>query len=150
MQSKINRLRQLSDQMFSEQSAVSKVKNSPEYEQIGNQIQTLLDKQSALLPEESSSSEYASLKMEIVNQMKAESNYDLEGVIPKFTEKKEVNQNKVMEVIGGDFGLYQELSTITQKTLKDFATTQAGLKKPLMNCIEVVSRELKDISLITI
>jgi len=55
----------------------------------------------------------------------------------------------VLEVIGGDFGIFQELATISQVKLKDFAKTQVGLQKPLMNCIEIVSKQIKDIELIT-
>jgi len=149
MLEKINRLRELSDQMFTEGSAIEKVRNSKEYQELANEIQDLLDKQHAMLPDKVASLEYAELKLEMIKEMKVSNKYDYEGIIAKFTEKKEVNQNKVLEVIGGDFGIFQELATISQVKLKDFAKTQVGLQKPLMNCIEIVSKQIKDIELIT-
>ena len=147
MKNKINHLRELANKVFSEQTELMRIRQSLDYSNIEGEIRILRDKQESMLPEQTASAEYSELKREIMNQMNLDRDYVVDGVTPKFTEKKAVNQNKVMDVIGGDFGLYQELSTITQKTLKDFAKTQSGMKKPLMNCIEVVSRELSDITI---
>ena len=148
MQDKVKRLRQLKNEADSENLTINRIKSSDEYVALGAQIKELADQQSAMIPREEKAFEYSELKKEILDYMIKNREYDIEGLMAKFTEKKEVNQSKLIEVLGGDFGLFQELANVTQKNIKDFAKTQTGLKKPLLGCIEVVSRTLKDVEII--
>lgn len=144
----INRFRQVSDSLFSERMAKEKVMATSEYSELTDQMAVLAEQRDALLPDCPSEVLFNSLKGEILTDVKAGTITEADGITIKFREKKEVNQNKVMEAIGGDFGIFQELASITQAKLKDFAKTQGGLKKSLMACVEVVSREPVDITLI--
>ncbi len=148
MQGKVSQLRQLKNEAFIENLEIGKIKSSDEYVALSEQIKELADKQSIMIPEASKAFEYEALKREIMDEMNSTRDYSVEGLVAKFTEKKEVNQSKLIEVLDGDFGLFQELASVTQKNIKDFAKTQPGLKKPLLNCIEVVSRTLKDVEII--
>lgn len=143
----INRFRLLFDQLSTEEAEVQKVKQSTEYQELESQIQNLLEKKSEMLPKGIAYEQYADCKTQIMREMKGTNTYEVEGIVCSFTEKKEVDQNMVLEAIGGDFGIFQELASISQVKLKDFAKTQPGMKKPLMNCIRIVSKELKDIRL---
>jgi len=144
---KISALAKLKAAAFEELQKVNDVRASEEYEQIGVEMERLAQQRLEMLPEQTKQVEYNDLKDLILEEMRKTGQYDYTGITAKFKTKKKVNASKVMEAIGGDFGIYQDLSEITQKTLKDFAATQPGMKKALMSCVEEISRELTDFTL---
>jgi len=63
----------------------------------------------------------------------------------KKTQKKKVNPDKVLEVLGGDFGMFSEVINISQKTLKDYGKA-TGIK--FKDCVEVISEEVVGVKVI--
>lgn len=147
-QSDVDDLRRLHKASLDEEIAANRVRNSKEYEGFQTQIQDLCAQRDAMLPKQDSQLEYEDLKKKIVDHMKKNGVGEVEGVNIKYRETKAVNNSRFMEVIGGDFDIFESLATITQKSLTEFAKTEPGLKKPLMDCVEVLSRDVSDIELI--
>ncbi len=131
-----------------EDAARAHAKYEPDYLALAEQIDALMKQQDAMLaglPD--SRSAYDSLRKEVIERMNTEKVYALENVSAKWKERNEVNTSKVLQVIGGDMDIYISLSSITQLKLKDFAKVTPELKKPLLECIETVSREIVDLSI---
>ena len=62
----------------------------------------------------------------------------------KWKEKKEVDTAKLFSVVG-DVDAFVSIASVTQKDLKSYAKERSDLKKPLMGCISVTSREAVDL-----
>ncbi len=122
------------------------IQNSPEYIALGDQISELLEKQYNLLPVTDSYAEYLLTKDAIIDEMKATGVTGFGNVQAKFKEKKEVNRDKLLRVLEGDLDVYIALSSVTQVALKDHAKGNSK-QDELMNCIEVTSREIVDVTL---
>ncbi len=120
----------------------ARVKYGEQYVALSKQIEALMEEQDELLaPLPNSQPEYEALAREVMDIMDAEKVYTCGNVSAKFKEKNEVNTSKVLSVIGGDMDLFVQMANITQTKLKDFAKS-SGLKKELMDCVEVVSRDI--------
>lgn len=139
-------LAELKKKLDLEAAERAKVVSSEEYAAIGKEIDALMQKQNALLaPLPDSRLQYEELRKQVIDAMNREGVWAVGQVAAKFREKSEVNTSKVLQVIGGDMDIYISLSNITQVRLKDFAKTSPELKKPLLDCIETVSREIVDL-----
>lgn len=140
-------LAELKKKLDLENSERATVQNGPEYVALGNQIEELMQKQNALLaPLPDSRGEYEALRREVMDAMNKEGVYAVGQVQGKFRETREVNANKVLQAIGGDWDLYLTLSNVTQTALKAFAAENPEIKKELNSCIEVVDRKLVDLA----
>lgn len=143
----------LESENFLHEARIAGAKSSPDYEKLSKEvdelnlrIKELQDKQRAMLPESDVEIRLSEARKELINGLIRGETY--EGVQPKYKEKKEVNQTMLLEALGGDFGIYQELSSVTQKALKDFTKKEKRLSKVLNNCIQVTSRTIVDYELI--
>ncbi len=65
----------------------------------------------------------------------------------KFTEKKKVDGNRLLSVLGGDMDAFMQIVKPTQKAIKDYATERPDLKSSLLSCITLDSRELVDVDI---
>ena len=136
----------LKTRLEAETAERAKVMSSDEYTAIGEQIVELMRKQDALLaPLPDSRLEYDELRKQVIEEMNKEGIFAVGNVAAKWKEKSEVNKERVMTTIGGDIDQYFTLSHVTQVKLKEFAKENPELKKELLNCIEVVSREVIDL-----
>ena len=137
---KVSELVKLKVKAAEEQSAAEAVKNSPEFLAIEEEIKALMEKKTSMIPTSPTSLKVSELTAEIDNEIKETGVGEVAGLKLKYKVKKAVNTQRVMEAIGGDFGVYQELSDISQVKIKEFAKTlDAPQKKELMSCIEVQS-----------
>lgn len=133
-------LRALQSEAAIEAISVEKVRQGDEYRGIEKEISELMSLKESLLPD-TPVSRLAAQKLEELNDaIRTAGVRSVPGLKIKYKVSNFVNQNRVLTALGGDFGIYQELSTITQKALKDFAATQdATTRKSLLDCIEVES-----------
>jgi len=123
-----------------EQAVASAARFSPEFVAIEEEIRILMEKKAEMIPASPLSLKVSELVAEIDNEIKETGISEVAGLKLKYKVKKAVNTQMVMEAIGGDFGLYQELSDISQVKIKSFAKTlDKPQAKELMDCIEVQS-----------
>ena len=64
------------------------------------------------------------------------------SVSGKFSEKKTVDGNKLLTVLGGDIDEFTRLVKPSQKAVKDYAQERPDMKRALLSCITLESREL--------
>lgn len=69
------------------------------------------------------------------------------SAVGKFSEKKGVDGRRLMQVLGGDIDEFLRLAQPTQKAIKMYADEHIELRKPLMACIKLESRELVDVEI---
>lgn len=79
------------------------------------------------------------LKQQILQEMKKKGEIYHGGLKAKVTEKKVVNQDKVLEAVGGDIEKFLSLSSITQKAIKDLGEFD------LDSVLEIIEIEYKDL-----
>ena len=79
--------------------------------------------------------------------MKAQNLTAYQNAVAKFKERKEVNQSRLLHVLGGDMDAYIAMSNVTQVALKDFAKKDPR-KNELLDCIEITARELVDLEIL--
>ena len=123
------------------------VLKSSQYVYLQESVNELQDKQAALLetvPVDEQS--YNSLKADIIAEFKDK---DLDGfgtLIGKFKEKKEVQCEKLAQIL--DYDEYLMVSSVTQKSLNDLCKDEkyAPIKKAIKGCVKVISRDLVDIN----
>ena len=65
----------------------------------------------------------------------------------KFSEKKTVDGMKLMQVLGGDVEEFVRLAKPTQAAIKAYAQEHEDIKKHLLGCIRLESRELVDVDI---
>lgn len=141
-----NQLAELKKTLDLEAAERAKVLSSDEHAAIGKEIDALMQKQNALLaPLPDSRLEYEELRKQVIDAMNREGVWAVGQVSAKWKERNEVNKERVMSVIGGDIDLYFTLSNVTQVKLKEYAKENPDLKKPLLACVETVSREIVDL-----
>ena len=144
----INKLKLLEEKVFSENKQRDEIKNSEAYFEIGNQIDELMRQQEMLLSMvEDNTSTLEAVKKQIVEEMREKNLESFEDCIGKFKTKKSVNTEKLLRTIGGDIDTFVVLSDISQKKLKEFAKDNRDIKKALLGCIEVDSKELIDVTI---
>lgn len=137
---KVSELLKLKVKAAEEQATANAVKLSPEFIAIEKEINGLMEKKAGMIPDVPSSLMVSELSAEIDEEIRETGIGEVAGLKLKYKVKKAVNTQRVMEAIGGDFGLYQELSDISQVKIKSFAKTlDKPQAKELMNCIEVRS-----------
>lgn len=64
------------------------------------------------------------------------------SVSGKFSERKTVDGNKLLTVLGGDIEEFTRLAKPSQKAVKDYAEEHHDIKRALLSCITLESREL--------
>lgn len=125
-----------------------KIKLSDLYRQTEEQIATLqrqLTEMTAVVPDSSLELEDAKAALQ---EAMLESNLDAYGDAKiSYREKNRVNVPRVLEVIGGDIGTFLEMTRVTQKTLSEYAKLMPDLKKDLMACVELESRDVVGITI---
>lgn len=132
-----------------ESIARTKIMCSDEYSKLSGQIAALTEQRDSLLAQvPDSTPALAEAKKLMIAAMQAEGRMMFENVKGKFREKKEVNPNRVLTVLDGDMDLYFTISNVTQVALKEIAKTMPEKKDALMDCIEVVSRDMVDVEVV--
>lgn len=69
------------------------------------------------------------------------------SAVGKFSEKKTVDGMKLMQVLGGDVEEFVRLAKPTQAAIKAYAQEHEDIKKHLLSCIRLESRELVDVDI---
>lgn len=123
------------------------VKSSKEYQDKLNQLSKLDEDLAAMIPVRPVDAEYEEIEKNLLARIDAGEVPD--WIVPKYSEKKEVNSRRFYEAIGEDIGIFMDMVSITQAKLKDFAKTQPGLKKSIESCIEVISRKASGFELVS-
>jgi len=122
-----------------------RIKYGPEFIALNQHIEELTNQQAALLalvPD--SRPAYDSLKQEAIDMMRREDVYAVGSVSAKFKEKKEVNRDRLLRALDGDLDAYIAMSNVTQVALKEHAKGNAK-ESELLDCVEVVSRDIVDL-----
>lgn len=65
----------------------------------------------------------------------------------KWSEKKSVDGRRLLEVLGGDIDEFTKLAKPTQKSVTELAKERPELKKALLGCIKLDSRDLVDVEI---
>jgi len=144
----IEQLTALKRKIDQEDMERGKIKYGDEYAALEKEIEALTAKREAmLLSVPDSSEEYAAVKRQVLDYMKANNLSHVENVSAVTRERKEVNKSRVLNILGGDIDNYIALSTVTQVGLKDFAKS-SPYKKDLMDCIEVVGTDIVDLEVL--
>lgn len=65
----------------------------------------------------------------------------------KWSEKKKVDGNRLLSVLGGDMDEFMQIAKPSQKAVKDYALERPDMKKALLSCITLDSRELVDVDI---
>lgn len=143
-----NQLAELKKTLDLEAAERAKVIASPEYQSLAQRIEACMLQQNSMLSGAPDSRlEYEALRKRVIEEMNKEGIFAVGNVAAKWKEKSEVNKERVMTTIGGDIDQYFTLSHVTQVKLKEFAKENPEMKKELLNCIEVVSREVVDLEI---
>jgi hypothetical protein len=124
------------------------IETSPECLAIDHQINDLLERKQAMLatvPNSSSALEEA--KRGLMDAMLSQGIDAYGNAKVSYREKNRVNVGRVLEVVGGDIGTFLEMTKVTQKTLADYAKLMPDLKKDLMACVELESREVTGLTI---
>lgn len=156
LESLCEKLEQAHAKVMTEENQRREIKLSPEYKEIVEQMNELQEKKDALndklyemiaaVPE--SGSEYAAIKMEVMELLKVEQREGFGNVKAKFSTKKQVNSTTLINALQGDLTQFMNLAKPTQKAVTEFAKElDPEQKKAVLNSIEVVSREMTDISI---
>lgn len=107
-------------------------------EQILGKIKTFEEKRKQVLENIDDSKRY------LLVQANQENLEEIGEYKVKWKEKKVVDSAAVYNVVG-DIDAFISVSSISQKDLKTYAKERKDIKKPILNCIKVISREAVDI-----
>ena len=69
------------------------------------------------------------------------------SVSGKWSEKKKVDGNRLLSVLGGDMDEFMQIAKPSQKSVKDYALERPDMKSALLSCITLESRELVDVEI---
>lgn len=148
MKERIIQFRQYLEKKLEQKEKQREIQESQEFQDVQNQINELEKKKIEMLKTASVEDEgMTELRQELINYFAQKNIGEYEGLKLKSREKREVNNGRVLSVIGGDIDLFLSLSEVKQTKLKDFAKENKEIKKELMDCIELVSVEYTDIIL---
>ncbi len=146
LQSLCQQLEDLKIAVLNETAKKLEVQKSAAFLDLAAKIAALAAEQAILLADlPDSSVEYSLIKDQVINEMRASGVTGFGNVQAKFKEKKEVNRDKLLRVLEGDLDVYIALSNVTQVALKDHAKGNSK-EHELMDCIEVLLREIVDVS----
>lgn len=144
----IKKAQELETQILQENIERKEIKEDEMYKIYAEKIEEFTQLQKEMLMDvEDSTAELLEVKKKITEIFKEKKIENYDNCFAKFKEKKSVNNAKVLEVIGGDLDLYATLSTITQKSLKDFAKDNKDIKKAILGCIQTDSKELVGVTI---
>ena len=121
----------------------SKIRYGDDWVNITAEIDVLTAKRDGLfvgLPD--SSAECQAAEAELISAFKAAGVEEHNGIKASFKESKAVNAARLLNVLDGDIDNFMSVASVTQVKLKDLCKTFPGKKQPLMECVEVVSREI--------
>lgn len=122
-------------------------KQQPRYIELQDMINQASAEQAAMLaglPD--SEPELEKAKESMMMEMKARGLTTYLSIYAMMGKKKTVNASRLLNVLGGDIGIFMEMAKVTQKQLKDFAEIQPHIEKELMSCIDIEG-VMKDIEI---
>lgn len=123
------------------------LKLSPKYielEKVKNEAQL---EQDSILNKIPDSSKELQLEKEAMMQLFLEEGLTkFRNCHAKMGNKKEVNISRLLNTLGGDVGLFMEISGVSQRALNDFASSNSHMKTELLSCIDV-THVIKDIEI---
>ncbi len=139
----------LKGKILGEKIALAELRESEEYRALDRVINDAKKRQVEMLASVlDSSSEYEEKRLAMLDWFRSSGSESYANIKAKYRVKNRVNPRRVLEVLGGDWGTFEELIEITQSRLKDFGDAQPDLKKDLKDCIEQSSKELVDIEVV--
>ena len=144
------KFKEVNEKIFEEQKQRVEIKNSKKYKMYEDMASDARENQAYLLDEvEDSTSLLQVIKDDIIKRFKEGGLKNYEDISAKMRQKKEVNVNRVLEVLGGDLDQLITMTGITQVTLKEFAALDSNkpIKREIISCIEVISEEIADIKI---
>ncbi len=162
----INLIRTLSAQIAEEERRRSDIMRSADYKaaeedlelvdatmrslaEDGNEIRLRMTEMTAAIPNSKLELFDAKAKLIEIMQLEGVEGYNQNGIIVsgKFSEKKGVNGRLLLETLGGDIDEFVKLSKPTQASIKEYAQEHQEIKKELLGCIKIVSRDLVDVEI---
>lgn len=147
MEKLYNKLVELRLRVMAEDAKRNELKKSSEYLALAEQILALTEKQQEILDDvPNSSSLYEMAKKTMFDLMIKQNLREFGDAKVKYKVKKEVNKEKLVKVLEGDWDLIKKLANFTQKDLIEHAKGNAH-ESELLSCIEIVSEEPTDLSL---
>jgi DNA repair exonuclease SbcCD ATPase subunit len=120
----------------------NKILNSDEYAKLKEQFEEIKKKiEEFSEPVGMKKVECMNLEKQMMDWAVANKQTETDKYIVKFRETKKVNKERLFGVLDGDIDAFILIASITQKDLTEYAKENNDLKKPLEDCVEVVSRD---------
>jgi len=138
----------LKQKMYEENMNRMELEDSEEYQALERVITSAKKEQIQMMKElPDSSSDYENAKQNMLEWFRESGQSKYANLEAKYKFKYKVHNMEVLDVLGGDMGMFQELIEISQKSLKEFAKDNPDLKRPLLNCVKEQSRQLSDLKI---
>lgn len=93
--------------------------------------------------------DFEKAKKDMIAEMQQSGRAKIGKVSARYTKSNRVNGAGVFRTLGEDIGLFMEIATISQKSLKEWAKGNPDLKDELIDCIEEAGQTVTDISIET-
>jgi hypothetical protein len=141
------KLLSLRERKQQEDNQRAEIRYGKEWCSLDAQIEELTKKRDALIASvPNCSEEYQAAETELIAAFKAAGVEEHSGIRATFKESKAVNTSRLLSVLDGDIDNFMSVASVTQVKLKELCKTFPEKKQPLMDCVEVVSREISGIS----
>lgn len=162
----LTRIKELAENIVHEDAQCAEIRRSPEYQaaeadlqenenavrelvQEGSELRTRMNEMTAAVPD--SRVALTEAKQELIRLMQLEGveGYTEDWIIAtgKWSEKKSVDGRRLLEVLDGDIDEFTKLAKPTQKSVTELAKERPELKKALLGCIKLESRDLVDVEI---
>lgn len=115
--------------------------------ELGAELTAIRERQREMLagvPDSRTKLEEAKIMLMQIMEAEGVEGYVEDGITVsgKWSEKKTVDGSKLLTVLGGDIDEFTRLVKPSQKAVKDYAQERPDMKKALLSCITLESREL--------
>lgn len=141
--------------LLGEANTRAQIKQSDEYHSLDVEIRDLQEKVMEIQEKQKnllsgvpdSTDKYQEAKEVAISILKASGEDSIGNLKAKYRVKKQVNTEKLMTGIGGDWDLFQTLAEIKQVRLKEFIKENPDFKGLDKKCVEEIGRELVDVEI---
>jgi len=121
----------------------AEIRYGPEWCSLDAQIEELTKKRDSLFESvPNSTEEYQAAEAELISAFKEAGVEEHNGIRASYKEWKAVNAAQLLNVLDGDIDNFMAVASVTQVKLKELCKTFPEKKQPMMDCVEVVSREI--------
>lgn len=122
------------------------IEDSPRCQELTESIKRLTSERDSMFIDCTDSiPELEAAKKELMEEFKAQNLSEYQGITGKYNIKRDVNPNKVFHVIEGDYGVFMDFASMTQKALDELIEIYPERKKDLLDCIET-TQKLSDLT----